>query len=54
MCYYVRLFVQSTGEKHAIMNTVSFLSDLLERVTCCYVRCNVCTIEFGNYGVVEQ
>ena len=54
MCHYVLLFIQSVGEKHAIMSTVSFLSDLLERVTCCYLRCDGCTIEFGNYGAVEQ
>jgi hypothetical protein len=48
------LFIQSAGEKRAIMSTVSFLSDLLERATCCYLRCDVCTIEFGNYGVMEQ
>lgn len=46
--------MQSAGEKHAIMSTVSCLSDLLDRVTCCYLRCDVCAIEYGNYGAVEQ
>jgi hypothetical protein len=53
MCHYVRLFIQSAGEKHAIMSTVSILSDLLERVTC-YLWCDVSTIEFGNYGAVAR
>jgi hypothetical protein len=50
MCHYVRLYVQSAGEKRAIMSTVSFLSDLLERVTCCYLRCGFCT----NFVFMEQ